>query len=142
MQPQCWLMPGGGISRLWGKCDVCWAEAPWAVPKRKLLLGFFSLVSASGMLLWCCPVTNESQIHLVALFHFLRQATKGAFPRQGSWYTQLLLIFSASKYVSSFCNIFMQRRKSDLLCCVCNCESHHRINRDAWKENTKCFQLF
>lgn len=141
LQPQCWFVPARSICRLWGKCDVCWAEAPWAAPKRKLLLGLF-LVSGSGMLLLCCPVTNQSQIHLVALFHFLSQATKGPFHRLGSWYTQLLLICSGAECATLFCNIFMQRRKSGWLCCVCNCESHHKLNSDAWKENTKCFLLF
>lgn len=120
-----------------GRCDVCWAEAPWAAPKRKLLLGLFH-VSGPGMLL--LSYDNKSQIHLEALFHFLSQATKGPFHRLGSWYTQLLLICSGAEYVTLFCNTFMQRRKSDWLCC--NCESYHKLNSNAWKENAKCFQLF
>lgn len=126
---------------LWGKCDVCWAEAPWAAPKRKLLLGLFLVfVPGSGMLLWCCPVTDESQIHLVALFCFLSRAAKGAFHGQGSWYTQLLLIFNGLEYVILFCNIFIRREEKVIGSAVF--VTVKASTDSTGKENTKCFQLF
>lgn len=150
----CWRKEGWGCFaatvlvgawRYFQTLGKVWSVLGWGTlgcSQEEAAAGIFFPVSGSGMLLCCCPVTNESQIHLLALFNFLWQATKGAFLRQGSSYRQLLLIFSGSEYVSSFCNIFMQRRKSDWLCCVCSCESHHTLNRDAWKENKKGFQLF